>query len=43
LRRINHRDAGHMPPLATSLVDREAVRVMHDWIQQLHAAPADAR
>ncbi|HEY7156875.1 MAG TPA: PQQ-dependent sugar dehydrogenase [Gemmataceae bacterium] len=43
LRRIDHRDAGHMPPLATALVDREAVRVMRDWIQQLPAAPADAR
>ena len=35
LRRISHRDAGHMPPLATSIVDRQAVQVMHDWIKQL--------
>ena len=35
LRRMSNRDAGHMPPLATSAVDREAVRLMHDWIKQL--------
>ncbi len=35
LRRIRHRDAGHMPPLATSVVDREAVQLMRDWIKQL--------
>ncbi|MGH7172597.1 MAG: PQQ-dependent sugar dehydrogenase [Gemmataceae bacterium] len=35
LRRISHRDAGHMPPLATSIVDRDAAQVMHDWIKQL--------
>src|SRR5262249_7174116 len=35
LHRIVHRDAGHMPPLATSLVDREAVKLLHDWIEQL--------
>jgi glucose/arabinose dehydrogenase len=35
LRRIRHRDAGHMPPLATSLVDRQAVELMQDWIKQL--------
>jgi hypothetical protein len=38
LRRMSHRDAGHMPPLATSLVDREAVKLMHDWIKQLPPA-----
>ncbi len=35
LHRIAHRERGHMPPLATSAVDREAVRLMHDWIKQL--------
>ncbi|HZV03461.1 MAG TPA: PQQ-dependent sugar dehydrogenase [Gemmataceae bacterium] len=35
LHRIRHRDAGHMPPLATEIVDREAVQLMHDWIKQL--------
>src|SRR5262249_28959435 len=32
LHRISHRGAGHMPPLATAVVDREAVRLLHDWI-----------
>jgi hypothetical protein len=35
LQRISHRGQGHMPPLATSVVDREAVRLLHDWIGQL--------
>jgi glucose/arabinose dehydrogenase len=35
VRRMRHREAGHMPPLATFVVDREAVRLMHDWIKQL--------
>ncbi len=35
LRRIRHRDAGHMPPLATAVVDRAAVQMMCDWIKQL--------
>ncbi|HTU92405.1 MAG TPA: PQQ-dependent sugar dehydrogenase, partial [Gemmataceae bacterium] len=43
LRRISHRDAGHMPPLATSLVDRQAVQVMHDWIKQLKPEAARSR
>ena len=38
LRRISHREAGHMPPLATSIVDRQAVRLIHDWIKQLPPA-----
>jgi uncharacterized repeat protein (TIGR03806 family) len=38
LRRMSHREAGHMPPLATSVVDRDAVRLMHDWIKQLPPA-----
>ena len=32
---VSHRDRGYMPPLATSVVDREAVRLLHDWIKQL--------
>jgi glucose/arabinose dehydrogenase len=35
LRRISHRDKGHMPPLATSMVDEAAVQLLHDWILQL--------
>jgi hypothetical protein len=35
LRRISHRDAGHMPPLATEVVDSQAVQLTHDWIKHL--------
>jgi hypothetical protein len=35
LHRIGHRGPGHMPPLATAVVDREAVQLLHDWIKQL--------
>ena len=34
LNRISHRDRGYMPPLATSVVDREAVELIRDWIRQ---------
>ncbi len=40
LRRISHRGAGHMPPLATSVVDAEAVQGIRDWIEQLPTADA---
>jgi uncharacterized repeat protein (TIGR03806 family) len=33
LKRMSHREAGHMPPLATSVVDREAVEVIRAWIE----------
>jgi hypothetical protein len=32
LHRMSHRDRGHMPPLATSIVDRDAVKLMKEWI-----------
>jgi mono/diheme cytochrome c family protein len=32
VRRIANRGAGQMPPLATSIVDREAVRLLEEWI-----------
>jgi hypothetical protein len=32
LHRIANRDAGHMPPLATSLVDEQAVELVRKWI-----------
>lgn len=32
LRRISHREPGHMPPLATSEVDRRAVELIRQWI-----------
>jgi glucose/arabinose dehydrogenase len=35
LHRMAHREAGHMPPLATSLVDRPAVEMLREWIRQL--------
>ena len=37
-RRMQMRTAGQMPPLATSRVDEQALRLLHDWIEQL--APA---
>jgi uncharacterized repeat protein (TIGR03806 family) len=43
VRRIGHRDAGHMPPLATSIVDRDAVRLIHDWIRQLPPSASSAQ
>jgi uncharacterized repeat protein (TIGR03806 family) len=33
LQRMSHRQAGHMPPLATTLVDREAVALLREWIK----------
>jgi hypothetical protein len=41
LRRLSNRDAGHMPPLATSMVDREAVKMLQEWIKQLPGRPGD--
>lgn len=35
LQRIAHRDKGHMPPLATRLVDHEAVKVVEQWIREM--------
>ena len=32
LHRMSHRDRGHMPPLATSIVDRDALNLMKEWI-----------
>ncbi|MFN3653388.1 MAG: PQQ-dependent sugar dehydrogenase [Armatimonadota bacterium] len=33
LHRLSHRDKGHMPPLATSRVDTEGVRLFREWIR----------
>ncbi len=33
LHRMSHRDRGHMPPLATSIVDRDAVKLIGEWIR----------
>ncbi len=35
LERIARRGAGQMPPLATSVVDHEAVKLLTEWIEQL--------
>ena len=37
LHRLSHRDAGHMPPLATSIVDKEAVEMLREWIRKMPA------
>jgi hypothetical protein len=39
LQRISRRKEGFMPPLATSVVDGEAVKVMHEWIKQIKVTP----
>lgn len=33
LRRMSNREAGHMPPLATSLVDKQAVEMLREWVR----------
>jgi glucose/arabinose dehydrogenase len=38
LRRIGHRETGHMPPLATTVVDREAVQMMREWVKKMPVA-----
>ena len=35
LHRMSHRGRGHMPPLATSLVDEPAVEMLRAWIRRL--------
>jgi hypothetical protein len=35
LHRISHRDKGHMPPLATRVVDRAAVEMLTEWIRTM--------
>jgi hypothetical protein len=37
LHRISQRDKGHMPPLATRVVDHVAVEMLREWIRQLPA------
>ncbi len=37
LQRLAHRNAGFMPPLATSRVDVEAVQLFNEWIKKLPA------
>ena len=35
LHRISHRDKGHMPPLATRVVDQRMVEAMTEWIREM--------
>jgi hypothetical protein len=35
LRRIDHRERGHMPPLGTSRVDTAAVELVREWIRRM--------
>jgi uncharacterized repeat protein (TIGR03806 family) len=35
LQRVSHRGEGHMPPLATNDVDREAVEMLREWIAKM--------
>jgi hypothetical protein len=39
LQRLGHRGKGHMPPLATSEVDREAVDLLREWIAVMKPVP----
>jgi glucose/arabinose dehydrogenase len=38
LHRMAHRGEGHMPPLATSVVDRQAAQLINNWIRGLRRA-----
>ncbi len=42
LHRMSNRDAGHMPPLGTSLVDEDAVRLLREWIASMPEPRAKA-
>jgi mono/diheme cytochrome c family protein len=35
LHRLAHRSQGHMPPLATSVVDKDAAKLMAEWIRAM--------
>jgi mono/diheme cytochrome c family protein len=39
LARMARRGTGQMPPLATSLADRQALKLMEEWINQMKPAP----
>jgi hypothetical protein len=36
-----HRKAGHMPPLATAIVDDEAVLLLCEWIEEMKPLPKE--
>jgi hypothetical protein len=39
LHRVSQRGRGQMPPLASSVVDDEGVRLIREWIAQLGETP----
>jgi glucose/arabinose dehydrogenase len=41
LRRVATREPGHMPPLASSVVDQQAVKMLRQWIEQMPARKDD--
>lgn len=41
LHRLQQRGRGQMPPLATSLVDTQAVELLREWISELTPPPAE--
>ncbi len=43
LHRVGHRDAGYMPPLATSVVDRAAVAMLREWIEKMPVSDASEK
>lgn len=43
LHRISHRGRGQMPPLASSVVDQQAVDLIAEWIRQLPSNRASAQ
>ena len=40
--RVNRRGTGQMPPLASSVVDHDAVKLLREWIEQLNPATTQA-
>ena len=43
LHRISHRDKGHMPPLATRVVDQQMVEAIREWIRTMPAKEASTK
>ena len=41
LQRMSHRGTGQMPPLATAVVDQEAVKLITEWIKQAKPIKTD--
>jgi hypothetical protein len=43
LHRISHRDKGHMPPLASRVVDQQMVETIREWIRQMPEEKASTK